>query len=264
MSKKQVGITKPIMVVSDLLSFIVKSPELKFKLNFVNMLYGKIREQLKEGKIDNINDVEKVIDSLPPFIKTKIENENSIKKEELDIIFDRIIKHSKLISIQNENIAKNFNEKSDEAIKLEEALSNNIFKISVEQPALSHAGMFSIISVLPFIDTLQNNKELLLSYLNFMPETIAAMKLANTYIVSQIKNTQSVEDVITFGKPSFLAMATTATTKNTDNVSLLSDLVTTTVVLKNDPDLKLELNKEEMSSLLALVENEAKKIPRKS
>lgn len=180
MSKKQVGITKPIMVVSDLLTFIIESPELKFKLNFVNMLYGKIREQLKEGKIDNVNDIKKAIELLPPFIKTKIEDENSIKKEELDIIFDRIIKHSKLISIQNENISKNYNEKSNETIKLEKELGCPAFKISVDQMQLSHAGTFSVISVLPFIDSLQKNKELLLSYLSSMPETIAAMKLVNT------------------------------------------------------------------------------------
>lgn len=70
-----------------------------------------------------------------------------------------------------------------------------------------------------------------------------------------------MEDIITFGKPSFLAMATTATTKNTDNVSLFADLVTTAVILKNDPALKLKLNQNEMNSLLALVENEAKKVP---
>lgn len=51
-TKKQVGITKPIMVVQDLINNLV--PELQPKLNFVNKLYGKIIEQLKNRQLNNI------------------------------------------------------------------------------------------------------------------------------------------------------------------------------------------------------------------
>lgn len=264
MHNKQVGITKPLMVVSDLLTFITgDDPHLQFKLNFVNMLYGKIREQLKAGKIKNIDDVKQAIELLPPFMKTKITDKRVIQEEELDTIYDRIVKHSQLIMMQNERKDQNISIKSHDVIKLEEELSyESIFTVNVEDDQLSHAGTFSIISVLPFIHSLDtDHKELLLQYLNHMPETIAVMKLMNTRIISQIDETLTVEDITTFGQPSFLAMATTATTKNTDTVSLLADLVTTAVILNNDPNLKLGLDKREISYLSVIVENESMRVP---
>lgn len=87
------------------------------------------------------------------------------------------------------------------------------------------------------------------------------MKLVNARIVSQINNPKAVESVTTFGTTSFLAMATTHTIDNTENICLFSDLVTTASVLKNDPSLQSQLNEEEIKILLTLVESEAKKVP---
>lgn len=94
-TKKQVGITKPIMVVQDLINNLV--PELQPKLNFVNKLYGKIIEQLKNGQLNNIDDIRKAADQL--------EDKNLIKEEDLNAMYNRMIDHSKLISIQNDNIS---------------------------------------------------------------------------------------------------------------------------------------------------------------
>ncbi|WP_395477477.1 hypothetical protein [Rickettsia endosymbiont of Pantilius tunicatus] len=249
MTKKQVGITKPIMVVQDLINNLV--PELQPKLNFVNKLYGKIREQLKNGQLNNIDDIRKAADQL--------EDKNLIKEEDLNVMYNRIIDHSKLISIQNDNISQNLTGKSEETIKLEKTLScDGKFSVNVNQKQLSHAGTFSILSVLPFV---KEDENLLLSYFEHTTEIIATMKLVNARIVSQINNPKAVESVTTFGTTSFLAMATTHTIDNTENICLFSDPVTTASVLKNDPSLQSQLNEEEIKILLTLVESEAKKVP---